>query len=162
MQSKVGKSTKSQIKLGTKGAVCPDINQVVKGCPDNNQERRTSCQCVVSNYLTMSDSWTLRGKVDESSTSAAAPLPGASGLCVWTVWFFWCAAAQWSLLRMRTDTVARPGTIDKGYFYRVVWLEGKDNDYHTYFSKKGLSCSPLPCTCSGLEAVVTLSNSPSY
>lgn len=66
----------------TKGAAWPDINQAVKGCPDNNQRRHTSRQCVVSNYLTNSDSWALRGKVDESSTSAAAPLPGAFGLSV--------------------------------------------------------------------------------
>lgn len=66
----------------TKAAVQPGINQAVKGCPDNNQRRRTSCQCVVSNYLTNSDSWTLRGKVDESSTSAATPLPRAFGLSV--------------------------------------------------------------------------------
>lgn len=84
-----------------------------------------------------------------SSTSTAALLPSASGLWVWAVWFFfffgwWKAATQWSLLRMRTDTVARPGTIDKGYFYSVVWLEGRDNDYNTCIILKGFSCCPLP------------------
>lgn len=158
MQLRVGKSTKSQIKHETKGAVCPDINQAVKRCPDDNQRRCTSCHCVASNYLTISDSWTLRGKVDESSTSAAAPLPDASRLCVWTVWFFWCAVTQWSLLRMRTDTVAQPGTIDKGYFYCAVWLEGKDNDYNTCIILKGFSCCLLPCMHIGSEAVVGQSN----
>lgn len=133
-------------------------SSVSGGCPDNNQSRHTSRQCVVFNYLTISDSWTLRGKVDESSTSRAAPLPDASGLFVWTVWVFWCAATQWSLRSMRTDTVAWPGTIDRGYFYRAVWLEGRDNDCNTCIILNDFSCCPLPHKCRGSEAGLRLSS----
>lgn len=41
------------------------------------------------------------------------------------------------LFRMGTDTVDWPGTIDKGYFYSEVWLEGKYNDYYTCIILKG-------------------------
>lgn len=48
------------------------------------------------------------------------------------------------LFRMGTDTVEWPGTIDKGYFYGAVWLEGKDNDYNTCIIRKGFLLPSAP------------------
>lgn len=41
-----------------------------------------------------------------------------------------------------SDSVARLGTIDMGYFYSAVWLEGKDNDYNTCIILKRLFLLP--------------------
>lgn len=88
--------------------------------------------CVLSNYFTISDCGTLRGKVDESGAGAAAPLPGASGLGDRTAWFFYLfiyfvgtLKLSDHLFRTGADTVEQLGTIDEGYFYCAVWLKGK-------------------------------------
>lgn len=84
------------------------------------------------------------------------------------VWRLWARRLNSMIFMVRcssviiTDTVAWPGTIDRGYFYCAAWLEGLDNDYNTCIILKGFSCCPLPCTRSGSEAAVRLSNFPSY
>lgn len=103
--------------------------------------------------------------MNESSTSAAtaaiaaaaaALLSDASGLWVWTVWFFFfTAAAQWSLHRTGTDSAARSDTIDEGLFFcfflfSAVWLEVKKKLwlYNVFYSKK----APLVGLCPACRA----------
>jgi len=136
---------KSQIEQEIKAEVCTVINRAVKGCPDNNQGWCTSCRCVLSNYLTVTDSRTLRGKVDDSSSSAATLLPNACGLFVRTVWCFYFGTVQWSLFRKRIDIVTQPGTIDKGYGCSAVWLEGRYNDSDSSHSERFLSLPSVSC-----------------
>lgn len=63
------------------------------------------------------------------------------------------------LFRMGTDTVDWPGTIDKGYFYSEVWLEGKYNDYYTCIILKGFFVALCP-TYMVARSVLWLCNCP--
>lgn len=122
--------------------------------------------CVLSNYFTISDWGTLRGKVDESGAGAAAPLPGASGLCDRTVWFFFFFSARWSsvIICLEREQIlwSSWGLLTRVIFTVQFGSRGKDNDYeHMYYSKRLFTCCPLPHIYSGSEAVWRLRDCPS-
>lgn len=122
--------------------------------------------CVLSNYFTISDCGTLRGKVDESGAGAAVPLPGAFGLGDRTVWFLFFFSACWSsvIICLEREQILWSGW---GLLTRVIFTvqfgsRGKDNDYeHMYYSKRLFTCCPLPHIYSGSEAVWRLRDCPS-